>query len=56
MVWKIAPCNLGFTKFQLCLPYSGLQDSAPNFGNPPLSTVCDISETGIYKYILPLIR
>ena len=47
MIWKIVPCDKGFTKFQSNLPYLGyntlLQTVEVHYYRP----VRDVSETGL---------
>ena len=51
VIRKIVPCNKGFTKFQLNLPYFGSDTVLRILEIRHYGPVCDVSETGLYENI-----
>ena len=49
MIWKIVPCNKGFTKFQLNLPYLRYNTVLRTLEIRHYGQVSDVSETGLYE-------
>ena len=48
MIREIVPCNLGFVKFQLNLPYLGYHTVLQTLEICHDGPACDVSETGLY--------
>ena len=48
MIWKIVPCKIDVTKFQLNLPYLGYNTVFRTLKIRHYGPVCDVSETSLY--------